>query len=97
MGGGYVIYQAQAKIAVENFSINRRVKATDVEIMAVYNSLVSCISKDLTRLPINIIAHTDNKTAIDILSGKTSKKARKKSIKYWKFNMSEYKEIGSRT
>lgn len=80
-GGGYVIYQAQVKIAAEGFPIDRRVEPTDAEIIAIYNGLLTCLSKAMTKFATNIIIYCDNKTVTDILGGKISRTSRKEVCK----------------
>lgn len=83
-GGGYVIYQARVKIAAESFPINRKVEPTDAEITAICNGLLACTTKALTKFATNIIVYCDNKSAIDILLGKTPKTSKKEAFKIWK-------------
>lgn len=69
---GYVVYQAQVKIAAKGFPIDGRLEPTDVEIIATYTGLLTSISKAMTNFVTNLIIYCDNKTVIDIFVGKIS-------------------------
>lgn len=45
---------------------------------------MACTTKALIRFATNIIIYCDNKTAIEILLGKTPKKSKKEVYKIWK-------------
>ncbi|POS84676.1 hypothetical protein EPUL_004472 [Erysiphe pulchra] len=79
--GRYVVYQAQVKIAAEDFPIDRKVEPTDTEIFAIHTGLMTCLSKAMTNFVSNIIIYCDNKTVIDILEGIIYKTSRKEVYK----------------
>ncbi|POS87217.1 hypothetical protein EPUL_002405 [Erysiphe pulchra] len=81
VGGEYVVYQAQVKIAAEGFPIDRRVELTDAEIIAIHTGLMTCISKAMTKFATNFIIYSNNKTVLDILGGKIPKTSRKEIYK----------------